>query len=95
MNKLGFEDSQIVVKRWITSHDIVLSEGDRKTTRKIVDGKRLISYKIRIPESYLQAGLHESSYSAPILITPNEEQVNQRITDYTTNATFDDVDLDF
>lgn len=95
LNKLGFEDSQIVVKRWITSHDIVPSEGDRQTTRKIVDGVRLISYKIRIPESYLQAGLRESSYSAPILLTPNEEQVNQRITDYTTNATFDDVDFDF
>src|SRR5699024_11095949 len=58
--QLGFEDSQIIVNRWIQSNDIIHTEKDRVTTRKTVDGKRFISYKIKIPQTYVNEGLKES-----------------------------------
>lgn len=60
LEQLGFEDSQIIVNRWIQSNDIIHTEKDRITTRKTVDGKRFISYKIKIPQTYVNEGLKES-----------------------------------
>lgn len=62
LKQLGFEDSQIIVKRWIQSNDIIYTEKDRVTTRKVVDGKRFISYKIKIPQAYIDEGLKESRF---------------------------------
>jgi len=60
LKQLGFEDTQIIVNRWIQSNDIIYTEKDRVTTRKVVDGKRFISYKIKIPQAYVNEGLKES-----------------------------------
>lgn len=71
LKQLGFEDAKMVIKQWIASGDIVQTENDRNTSRIIIDGKRHISYKIRIPEDYARAGLQEtpSRYS-------NNQQTN-------------------
>lgn len=60
LKQLGFEDTQIIVNRWIQSNDIIYTEKDRVTTRKVIDGKRFISYKIKIPQAYIDEGLKES-----------------------------------
>ncbi|PJH64019.1 hypothetical protein, partial [Salmonella enterica] len=52
LNNLDFEDHEIIIKSWIDSGIIQSSENDRITTRKVKDGKRFISYKIKIPEEY-------------------------------------------
>lgn len=69
LKQLGFEDAKLVINQWITSGDIIQTERDRNTSRVVIDGKRHISYKIRIPEEYVRAGLQELpsrySYSQP------------------------------
>ena len=91
LNKLGFEDSQIIVKQWVASNDIVFSEKDRITTRKLAGGKKLISYKIRVPEEYIQAGLCNTSYNP---MNPNKDKINQRLAKYSADSS-DEFDVDF
>lgn len=59
LKQLGFEDSKLVINQWIASGDILQTESDRNTSRVVIDGKRHISYKIRIPKDYVRAGLQE------------------------------------
>lgn len=59
LKELGFEDAQIIRKKWIESDLIVPSEPDRVTTRKVIDGEKYISYKIIIPNEYADEGLRE------------------------------------
>ncbi|UUX33266.1 DUF927 domain-containing protein [Fundicoccus culcitae] len=59
LSSLGFEDSRIVIKKWIESDVIKTTERDRITTRKIIEGEKFISYRISIPDEYVRAGLHE------------------------------------
>lgn len=78
LKKVGFEDSQIIVNSWIKSNDIIQTEEDRKTTRKVIDGKRYISYKIRIPEAYVNEGLKEVVYDGAAI---NAERIRSELTD--------------
>ncbi|MGO2602548.1 MAG: DUF927 domain-containing protein [Alkalibacterium gilvum] len=77
LKKIGFEDSQIIVNRWIQSNDIITTEQDRNTTRKVIDGRRYISYKIKIPEPYVKEGLKEFDDNKPI----NSDIINQKLAD--------------
>lgn len=92
LKQLGFEDSKLVINQWIASGDILQTESDRNTSRVVIDGKRHISYKIRIPKDYVRAGLQEvpSRYNTDKLLNSKKPTIDTQ-----ERFDLDDSDIDF